>query len=359
MEAAGIDIHLFDKSSSQEEQFLYTHLSRLGRDIDQTIIQQQSNDNDGMYVSCTFNVADRKWKMLCKPIPEFIQNRKTWFSLIFLYSGLLITGLLSLYLRSRINKTIQAEKFVSKLTIEIHERKLAEERITSFNHILEESLNEIYIFNANTLRFIQVNKGARLNLGYSLEELRCLTPLDIKPEFTAESFAKMLEPLLDGEKQRIQFITVHKRKDGSLYDVEVYLQLSTFHSVPVFVAIILDITERKKMENAISQSEKLRSIGTITAGISHEFNNILAIISGNVQLLKDTYKDHGKLSNALCTIDKAVTDGAEISRNMLKFTKTKPDTKEFVSSDIRDLIMQPIDFTKPRWKNEAQAKGIN
>ncbi|MCP4411498.1 MAG: PAS domain S-box protein, partial [Gammaproteobacteria bacterium] len=119
------------------------------------------------------------------------------------------------------------------------------------------------------------------------------------------------------------------------------------------------LSQTAMAEKALLQSEKLKSIGTITAGISHEFNNLLAIISGNVQLLEDDYKDDKVLTDALRTIMKAADDGAEISSNMLKFTKTKPDTKEFISSDIREMIMQSIDFTKPRWKNEAQSRGID
>ena len=246
-----------------------------------------------------------------------------------------------------------------ELDKEMNERKQAEESMASFAHILEESLNEIYIFDAKTLRFIQVNKGARLNLGYTLEEHSCLTPLDLKPEFTSELFMRMIEPLRVDENKKIEFTTVHRRKDGSLYDVEVHLQLSTFQSVPVFVAIILDITERKKMEVALIQSEKLKSIGTITAGISHEFNNILAVISGKIQLLEMDYKDNKELTDELETIMKATEDGAKISNSMLKFTQTEKDITDFENYDICDLIKQSIDFTMPRWKNEAQIKGIN
>ena len=120
-----------------------------------------------------------------------------------------------------------------------------------------------------------------------------------------------------------------------------------------------DITKRKKMEEMLLQSEKLKSLGTITAGISHEFNNILAIISGNVQLLQSSYKDHEELSDALRTIRRMTDDGAEISRRMLQFTKTAKDTAGFVPFDINKLINEAIDFTMPRWKNMAQAKGIN
>jgi CheY-like chemotaxis protein/two-component sensor histidine kinase len=113
------------------------------------------------------------------------------------------------------------------------------------------------------------------------------------------------------------------------------------------------------MEEALIQSEKLKSIGTITAGISHEFNNILAIISGNVQLLEASHKNNEELMDVLRTIKRATNDGAQISRGMLKFTKTDKDTAEFAPFDINELINQAIDFTMPRWKSMAQAKGTN
>ncbi len=151
---------------------------------------------------------------------------------------------------------------------DITERRQFEEKITSLAHILEDSLNEIYIFDAKTLRFIRVNKGARLNLGYSMEELDCMTPLDFKQGFTSESFEKMLEPLRADKKEKIQFTAVHRRKDGSLYDVDVHLQLSTFQSIPVFVAIILDVTERKRVEVALQNStERYRSLIEATTSI--------------------------------------------------------------------------------------------
>lgn len=119
------------------------------------------------------------------------------------------------------------------------------ERVFDLSSVLEDSLNEIYIFNDDDgLNFIQVNEGARRNLGYSMDELLMMTPLDIKPEHTNESFLKVIEPLISGEKQKIDFNTVHQRKDGSKYLVEVHLQKMQFNDKSVFVAIILDITER-------------------------------------------------------------------------------------------------------------------
>jgi len=138
-----------------------------------------------------------------------------------------------------------------ELMAEIREREMANEKARSFNSILEDSLNEIYVINADSLRFIQVNFGARTNLGYSQDELSRLTPLDIKPEFTRKSFEQLIEPLRSGEKKKIQFLTIHQRKDGSQYPVEIHFQLSTLESKKVFVAIVLDITKRKQAEESV------------------------------------------------------------------------------------------------------------
>jgi PAS domain S-box-containing protein len=141
-------------------------------------------------------------------------------------------------MRNRVAGQIDSDNLIKKM----------DEPTLNLGRSLEESLNEIYIFHADTLRFLKVNKGARINLGYSMAEFGSLTPIDINPEFTLESFTKLIEPLRTKKKEKIEFIAVHRRKDGSLYPVEVHLQTTTFDRMPAFVSIVLDITERKQVE---------------------------------------------------------------------------------------------------------------
>ena len=135
---------------------------------------------------------------------------------------------------------------------EIVERKQAEEKEAQFGRIFDESSNEIYIFAAETLKFIQVNRGAQQNLGYSRDELLEMTPIDIKPEFSAEAFSELIQPLRDGEQEELQFTTVHQRKNCTLYPVEVHLQLSTMGAESVFVAMTLDVTEHRQYEEKLN-----------------------------------------------------------------------------------------------------------
>jgi len=143
---------------------------------------------------------------------------------------------------------LKGERYLQAIVRDITERKRGEEMVARLGRVLDSSSNEIYVFDAATLRFAQVNEGARRNLGYSMEELAGLTPDDIKPEHTHETFEALLAPLRRHETSVSTFETVHRRKDGSLYPVEVHMQLFDAENPPVFVAVITDITDRMEAQ---------------------------------------------------------------------------------------------------------------
>ena len=126
-------------------------------------------------------------------------------------------------------------------------------KIERFNRMIERSLNEIYTFDAATLRFLDANQGARDNIGYTLDELRAMTPLDIKPQMTPEDFTRLLDPLRTGKEKIVEFTTVHRRKNGTEYDADIHLEL-TDDTYPVFVAVVRDITTRRKAELELRQA---------------------------------------------------------------------------------------------------------
>lgn len=136
------------------------------------------------------------------------------------------------------------------------ERFEAERDRAWLREVIERSLNEIYVFDPETLRFSFANTGACRNIGYTAEELARLTPLDIEPEFTEEAFRAMLQPLRTGKHETFVFETVHRRKDGPEYPVEVHLQHVDAGGGPVFLAIASDITERKHAEAELCERDE-------------------------------------------------------------------------------------------------------
>lgn len=137
----------------------------------------------------------------------------------------------------------------------ITRRKKADQEQFRLLHIIDNSLDEIYIIDAETLRFEYLNKGALENIGYTPDEIKLLTPVDLAPEFDEILFRQTIEPLLSGKEQKLMFETVHKRKDGSTYPVEVHLQLNRQPGKSSFFAIINDITIRKESDEKLLLSE--------------------------------------------------------------------------------------------------------
>ncbi len=125
------------------------------------------------------------------------------------------------------------------------------------SRLVENTFSEVYFFGGDDLRFEYANAAAVKNTGYSLEELREMTPLDLKIRFTPETFASLLEPLLDGRRSHLRFETVHRRKDGTTYDCDILLQPLGEAGEKAFAAIVRDVTEQAATERALAEKTAL------------------------------------------------------------------------------------------------------
>jgi len=141
-----------------------------------------------------------------------------------------------------------------EMALKLHE---ANTHARMFERLFENSLNELYIFHPKSLKFVAVNRAARKNLGYTIEELNTMTPLDLKPELDLQSFRELLVPLVSGEQEQVLFKTVHRRKDGSLYPVEINLQLFDYGGEKLCMALVADLTEIKQLEEEKRRKEEL------------------------------------------------------------------------------------------------------
>ncbi|HUW42113.1 MAG TPA: PAS domain S-box protein, partial [Rectinemataceae bacterium] len=149
--------------------------------------------------------------------------------------------------------------------------------------IIERSLNEVYIFDAGTLRFSYANRAAVANIGYGTDELLSMTPLDIKPEFTAERLEELLEPLRSGVARTATVDTVHRRKDGSTYDIFLSIQLlDAGDSAGHFVAVGLDLSERLGLERELRRALVERE--TLLRELHHRTKNNLQVVCSLLSL---------------------------------------------------------------------------
>jgi PAS domain S-box-containing protein len=124
---------------------------------------------------------------------------------------------------------------------------------------------------------------------------------------------------------RTQIFDWHaKAKNGHLFWVEVSIRLARISDKEVVLAIVRDVTEQRATEEQLRQAQKMEAIGNLTGGMAHDFNNILGVIIGNLDLLRAALSsDSAGQELATEALDAAVR-GAELTRRMLAFARRHP-----------------------------------
>jgi PAS domain S-box-containing protein len=239
---------------------------------------------------------------------------------------------------------------------DVTEQRKAEQAATRLGRILEGSWNEIYICSADTLRFLQVSKGALQNLGYSMEELSGLTPLDLAPEYRREELERFLILLQNGERAHLVFETVHRRKDGSHYPVEVRLQRAGGEVEPVLIGMVLDITERRRAQELLeAQAQELEDAlearNRFYAAMSHELRTPLnAVIGYNDLILSGIYGEVSEKARAgIERSQRAARHLLEIVNDVLSISRLEAGKVEVRPEEVevRELMEDLLATTKP------------
>lgn len=221
--------------------------------------------------------------------------------------------------------------------------------------IMENSLNEIYIFDTDSLHFSYANRGALLNMGYSLKEIQTLTPYDIKPEFGEQEFRDFLQPLLSDQKEKLVFVTVHERKDGSRYPVEVHLQKMRYEGQPALVAIIIDITETKNTERKLQELNDLlansnRELEQFASVTAHDLQEPLRMVSGFTSLIKKKYE--GQLDEKGLQYIHFAMDGSirmqQMIKDILEYSKAGQALKRIEQFSLMEVLDPVLNDLKKR-----------
>jgi len=160
---------------------------------------------------------------------------------------------------------------------DVTKRKNVDSELKRFKTTLDQTLDCVFMFHPNNLQFFYVNQGAMDQVGYKYEELMQRGPIDIKPNVNYDSFMEIIDPLINGKQDSVTFETIHQHKNGTQIPVEIFLQyIAPDGEDPRFVAIVRDISERKKIDKM-----KNEFISTV----SHELRTPLTSIRGSLGLI--------------------------------------------------------------------------
>ncbi len=209
---------------------------------------------------------------------------------------------------------------------DITERKRVSESLRITQFIYDKAPLGIFLIKDGG-DIVNVNEHACRYLGYTKEELCLMNVLDIDCGYSAEEIDQIW--LQQKQKKDIDiFETVHRRKDGTEFPVEIRGIKLEFDNVPYSVSFGKDISERKdaekhriKMETQMRETQKMESLGTLAGGIAHDFNNILSAILGYAELAQLVCPVDSNLKNYVSQISKAGHRAKELVQQILLFSR--------------------------------------
>ena len=140
----------------------------------------------------------------------------------------------------------------------------------------------------------------------------------------------------DGSTRYAEAHTSPLWKDGEIDGVLVFLR---------------DVTERKREHELMAQSDKLRAVGELAAGVAHNLNNSLTVIQGRAQLLLRNATDESS-AKSLEVITNAVEDGTKTLRRILEFAR-RDSGNEFAAVELGYLVTSSIDIARPKWQSKS------
>jgi PAS domain S-box-containing protein len=122
------------------------------------------------------------------------------------------------------------------------------------------------------------------------------------------------------------------------------------------VLVLRDVTVLKETERLLRNSQKMDAIGQLTGGVAHDFNNILTVITGTIDILSRGVADRPTLANIARMIDEAATRGADLTRQLLAFARKQPLHPQV--TDVNALVIDTAKLLRPTLGQQIEIESM-
>lgn len=252
------------------------------------------------------------------------------------------------------------------------QQRQAEEALKLTQHAVDHSPVAVFRI-ALDGRTEYANAAACRSLGYTASELRSMVVSDYDPTWTREKWSAKSQDMQEFQDATLE--SIHQRKDGSTFPVEVSTSFIKYGGRSYFVCFVADITERKRNQALLVESEKLRTVAGLAAGVAHEINNPLGSMVQNAQVIvnrliqdlpannqaasrqgiefaavRGFMQDRG-IPEMLESIRRSGERAAHTVRNLLTYSRRDAGTTRI---DMRELIEQTLALARSDYELRQQ-----
>jgi PAS domain S-box-containing protein len=220
-----------------------------------------------------------------------------------------------------------AEELASRAALTVDSARLyraAQDADRRYGMLFGSNPQPMWVFDVDTLAFLEVNEAAVRHYGYTREEFLAMTIMDLLPAEDTPGIHHGLEGT--GSKRGDVALTQHQRKDGTIIDMELVSHEMELGGRRARLVLASDISERTRTRAALHQSEeqlrqaqRMDAAGRLAGGVAHDFNNLLTTIRGFSDLLLRDVPQHDRRRNEIEQIRKAADRGAALTRQLLSF----------------------------------------
>ncbi len=258
-----IDMYLYDLSAEKAMSFLYFRPAHNPGVTKQPL--EKDEIKKGLYWSKNIDLADRQWQIMFSPSSLYLESHQSWQAWIVLSGSLLLTFLLASYItrkskyEAEIEQSLKEQTQISlELEKEIFERKKMGKALNESEGKYLGLFNSVFegILVHDKGQVIEVNSAFTAMFGYSRSELMDINAFNL---IAPESLEIVREKVKSGFNGAYEAIGL--RRDGSKFIMEMQGKVISYEDRVVRIAAVRDISQRKKSEEALNESEiKFRSV---------------------------------------------------------------------------------------------------